>query len=94
MDLIRPTPRDPNFTTPADVMRILRPELIAGYAEYLRLKTLTSNESKRKEENATEEEKAAENEKIGKWKEMKSISELITICRSELEVEPQCFRQC
>lgn len=50
-------------------MRILRPELIAGYAEYLRLKTLTSNEAKRKAENpnATEEEKAAaaENDKVG-----------------------------
>jgi protein TIF31 len=42
LDLIRPTPRNPNFTGSSDVMCVLRPELIAGYAEYLRLKALTS----------------------------------------------------
>ena len=90
LDLIRPTPRNPNFTGASDVMCVLRPELIAGYhsppsfllsyrfpsipfflfayhlfryAEYLRLKILTSSESK--QANGTEE--AEKSEAVGMW---------------------------
>lgn len=99
LDLIRPTPRDPNYTEPSDVMRLLRPELIAGYAEYLRLKILTNNEAKRKAEKKDEEKKdenAEEEkpEKIGKkvtWKWICSSDLTNIISEINLKLNPNVF---
>ncbi|KAF2069696.1 hypothetical protein CYY_008982 [Polysphondylium violaceum] len=57
LDLVRATPRDPNYAELKDQMCVLRPELIATYAEYNRISWIAKRQAEKKEkgEAATEE---------------------------------------